>query len=138
MLVEDSLDDAKLTRLAFEKSKVPALIDVVHDGEQCLRYLKKQEPYQEAKRPDLILLDLNMPKVNGKQVLENIKVDENLKGIPVVVLTTSKDEKDVLESYERFANSYVAKPMDFKEFLDLVKEIEKFWLKIVKLPRSTD
>lgn len=137
-MVEDSIDDAKLTRLAFAKAKVPAIIDVVHDGEECLKFLRKHEPYIDAISPDLILLDLNMPKVNGKQVLEKIKVDDKLKSIPVVVLTTSKDEMDVLESYERFANSYMAKPMDFKEFLDLVKEIEKFWLKMVKLPRSTD
>lgn len=138
LLVEDSVEDAKLTRLAFAKANIPVIIDVVQDGEECFKFLKKKAPYDSAIEPDLILLDLNMPKVNGIQVLEKIKVDEKLKGIPVLVLTTSKDDKDVLESYQKFANSYMTKPMDFNEFLDLVKEIEKFWLKIVKLPRSTD
>jgi CheY-like chemotaxis protein len=111
---------------------------VVNDGEQCLKFLRKEPPYEKAVIPGLILLDLNMPKVDGKQVLERIKFDENLKTIPVVVLTTSQNERDVEESYERFANSYISKPMDFIEFLDLVKQIEKFWFKTVKLPKSSE
>ncbi|WP_422356109.1 response regulator [Roseivirga pacifica] len=138
LLVEDSLEDIVLTKLAFSKSNVPAEIDVVNDGEECLSFLRKEEPFTDAKVPDLILLDLNMPKLNGKQVLEVVKTDPELKHIPTVVLSTSKRKVDVEESYERFANSYLAKPIDFNEFLDLVKEIETFWLKIVKLPNSTE
>ncbi|MHA7100583.1 response regulator receiver domain-containing protein [Roseivirga pacifica] len=138
LLVEDSLEDIVLTKLAFSKSNVPAEIDVVNDGEECLSFLRKEEPFTDAKVPDLILLDLNMPKLNGKQVLEVVKTDPELKHIPTVVLSTSKHKVDVEESYERFANSYLAKPIDFNEFLDLVKEIETFWLKIVKLPNSTE
>ncbi|KYG75750.1 hypothetical protein AWW68_07900 [Roseivirga spongicola] len=138
LLVEDSKEDVMLTKMAFAKSKVDAIIDVVNDGEQCLKFLKKEPPYEKAVIPGLILLDLNMPKVDGKQVLERIKFDKNLKTIPVVVLTTSQNERDVEESYERFANSYISKPMDFIEFLDLVKQIEKFWFKTVKLPKSSE
>lgn len=136
LLVEDSLEDVKLTKLAFAKSEIPVVIDDVYNGEECIKYLMKEYPYENVDTPDLILLDLNMPKVDGKQVLERIKTNEILKKVPIIVLTTSTDKRDVQGCYNLQANSYINKPMDFTEFLSLVKEIDKYWLQVVELPNE--
>ena len=106
------------------------------DGKEALDYLHKEEGNENAETPDLILLDLNLPKVDGREVLENIKSDESLKVIPVVILTTSNDEEDIFKSYGLHANCYITKPVDFNQFIDVVEKIEDFWLSIVKLPRK--
>ncbi|GHE59579.1 MULTISPECIES: response regulator [Roseivirga] len=136
LLVEDSPEDVMLTKLAFDRSKVPTSITVAVNGEECLAYLRQQGEYAKSPLPDLILLDLNMPKVNGKQVLEAVKYDDKLKHIPIIVLTTSLAERDIEDSYKRHANSYLAKPMDFNEFIALVEHIEQFWFDMVKLPKN--
>lgn len=136
LLVEDSLGDVRLTREAFKEGKLTNNLHVVHDGEAALEFLRREGAHKEAVRPDLILLDLNLPKKDGREVLAAIKADDNLKRIPVVILTTSKAEQDVLRAYDLHANCYVTKPVDLEQFLLVVKMIEEFWLQIVKLPRS--
>ena len=111
---------------------------VVRDGKEALDYLYEENGYQNAETPDLILLDLNLPKVDGREVLENIKSDKNLKIIPIVILTTSNNEEDILKSYGFHANCYITKPVDFNQFIDVVEKIENFWLSIVKLPKKRD
>ena len=138
LLVEDSLGDVRLTREAFKEGKLANNLHVVHDGEAALAFLRLEGPYRDSVRPDLILLDLNLPKKDGREVLAAIKADDTLKQIPVVVLTTSKAEQDVLRAYDLHANCYVTKPVDLEQFLLVVKMIEEFWLQIVKLPRSHD
>lgn len=134
LLVEDSPSDAELTMAALVDAKVCNRLNVVEDGVQAMRFLRRDGPYAQAPRPDLILLDLNLPRKDGREVLAEIKADERLKVIPVVVLTTSQAEKDVLHAYELQASSYVTKPVDFAQFLDVVKAVEDFWLTVVKLP----
>ena len=135
LLVEDNPGDVRLTREALKDSKVLNKLHVVEDGEAALAFLRQEGAYANAPRPDLILLDLNMPRKDGREVLSIIKADENLKQIPVVILTTSDSEEDILKSYNLNANCYVTKPVDFEKFITVVKEIEEFWLTIVKLPR---
>jgi CheY-like chemotaxis protein len=135
LMVEDSRGDARLTREALKEAKVRNNLTVVEDGELAMSFLRKQGPYAGAPSPDLILLDLNLPKKNGWEVLSEIKVDDSLKHIPVVILTTSKDEENVLRTYQLHANCYITKPADLDEFLKVVKSIDTFWLSIVSLPQ---
>ena len=136
LLVEDSLSDIGLTREAFDESKVPNNLNVVRDGIEALAFLYRQHQYAEAPRPDLILLDLNLPRKNGRELLSDIKADKSLRRIPVVVLTSSKAEEDVLETYNLYANCYISKPINFDQFIQVVQYIEGFWLSIVTLPRE--
>ena len=134
LLVEDNPGDADLARDALEHSKIKNNLVVVEDGVEAMNYLKKEGKYKSVTHPDLILLDLNLPKKDGRQVLAEIKANESLKRIPVVILTTSQDEADVMQSYNLHANCYVTKPIDLKQFMKVVKSIEDFWLSIVVLP----
>jgi two-component system, chemotaxis family, response regulator Rcp1 len=134
LLVEDSEPDVRLTQEALREAKVKNRLSVVDDGVEALKFLRRQGPYADAPRPDLILLDLNLPRKDGRQVLEEIKNDASLKCIPVVILTTSKSEEDVLRAYQLHANCYITKPVDFNRFMEVVQSIESFWLTIVTLP----
>ncbi|WP_223280194.1 response regulator [Nostoc sp. PA-18-2419] len=134
LLVEDNPGDAQLTRIALEDSKISIHLNVVEDGVEAMAFLRKQEKYVRAAHPDIVLLDLNLPKKDGREVLAEIKADENLKRIPVVVLTTSQAEEDILKAYNLSANCYITKPVDFDQFVKIVKSIENFWFAIVKLP----
>ncbi|GAN33598.1 MAG: response regulator [Candidatus Brocadia sp. AMX2] len=134
LLVEDSPGDVRLTREALKEAKMRNNLHVVGDGVEAMSFLRKKDKYANAPRPDLILLDLNLPKKDGREVLAEIKSDEDLKNIPVVVLTISKSEEDILRSYNLHANCYVTKPIDFDQFTTVVKAIENFWFTIVKLP----
>jgi chemotaxis family two-component system response regulator Rcp1 len=134
LLVEDSPTDAKLTLTALNLAKVANQVTHVEDGVQAMEYLKNQGTFGHAPRPDLILLDLNLPRKDGREVLEELKADATLSTIPVVVLTTSKAEQDVLRSYELHANCYITKPVNFEQFLEVIKSIEHFWLSVVVLP----
>jgi CheY-like chemotaxis protein len=134
LLVEDDPGDVLMTREAFEEHRVNNRLRVVNDGVEALAYLRREEPYTDAVRPDLILLDLNLPRRDGRQVLEEIKNDESLRHIPVVVLTTSQRDEDVLRSYQLHANAYVAKPVDFDQFIKAVQQIDEFFVSVVKLP----
>jgi two-component system, chemotaxis family, response regulator Rcp1 len=133
LLVEDNPGDVRLTKEALKDAKVRNNLRVAMDGVEALAFLRKQGKHAAAPRPDLILLDLNLPKKNGREVLEEIKQDSALQHIPVVILTTSQAEQDVLESYRLRANAYVTKPVDLEQFLKVVGSIEEFWLEIVKL-----
>ena len=134
LLVEDNPGDADLAREALEGSKFNNILNVVEDGEKAMEYLRRDGLYAEVSRPDLILLDLNIPKKDGRQVLAEIKEDDNLKRIPVVILTTSRAEEDVIKSYNLHCNCYITKPIDLNQFLSVVRSIEDFWLSIVVLP----
>jgi two-component system response regulator len=132
--VEDSPSDTDLTVAALAAAKVCNRLSIVEDGVQAMEFLRRQGGYAEAARPDLILLDLNLPRKDGREVLAEIKADDKLKRIPVVVLTTSQAEKDVLQAYTLQASCYVTKPVDFQRFLEVVQAVEGFWLTVVKLP----
>ena len=134
LLVEDNPGDQRLTREALREGKIRNNLNVVSDGEAAIDFLKGTGAFKEMPRPDLILLDLNLPKKDGREVLKIIKSDENLKSIPVVVLTTSQDEEDVLKAYHLNANCYITKPVDFEQFFNVIRAIEDFWLTVVKLP----
>ena len=134
LLVEDNPADIRLTVEAFKDGKVRNHLVAASDGMEALAILRRESPYHEAVRPDLILLDINLPKKNGREVLAEIKMDPQLRCIPVVILTTSKAEEDVLRIYDLHANCYITKPVDLDQFLKVVKSIEDFWLTIVKLP----
>ncbi len=136
LLVEDNPGDARLAREALREAKVHNNLCWVSDGEEALAYLRREGQHANAVRPDLILLDLNLPRMDGRQVLERIKADEKLRRIPVVVLTTSQAEEDVLKAYHLNANCYITKPVDLDQFIKVVKTIEDFWLTIVKLPNK--
>jgi CheY-like chemotaxis protein len=136
LLVEDNPGHARLTQEAFREGKLANRLHVVGDGIEALAFLRQEGPHAHAVKPDLILLDLNLPKKDGREVLAEIKADERLKRIPVVVLTTSQAETDVLRAYDLHANCYIAKPVDLDQFLSIVQAIEDFWLQIVKLPDS--
>lgn len=137
LLIEDDPGDVLITREAFEENKVRNQLNVVNDGVKALAYLRREDIYADAPRPDLILLDLNLPKMGGHEVLEQIKSDADLQRIPVVVLTTSDAEEDVLRSYNLHANAYVTKPVDFERFLSVVRQIDDFFVSVVKLPRNS-
>ncbi len=136
LMVEDSPSDAQLTVEALHAAKIANRLSHVEDGVEALRFLRQQGPYADAPRPDLILLDLNLPRKDGREVLDELKRDPDLKVIPVVVLTTSRSEQDVLRSYQLHANCYITKPVDFTKFMEVVKAIENFWLSIVTLPKE--
>ena len=135
MLIEDSLPDVRLTERALRNGTLAKQVSVVRDGEQALAFLRRQGEYANAPRPDIILLDLGLPKKNGAEVLAEIKKDPALKRIPVIVLTSSDAEEDVLDTYNRHANAYTKKPVDMDEFVRTIKMIEDFWLSLVILPR---
>jgi two-component system, chemotaxis family, response regulator Rcp1 len=133
LLVEDNPGDVRLTKEALKDAMVRNNLSVAMDGVEALAFLRRQGKHAGVARPDLILLDLNLPKKNGREVLEDIKQDEALRHIPVVILTTSQAERDIAESYRLHANAYVTKPVDLEQFLTVVQSIEQFWLEIVKL-----
>jgi chemotaxis family two-component system response regulator Rcp1 len=134
LLVEDSPGDVRLTREAFKDAKVHVNLNVASDGAEAMDFLNREGEHANAPRPDLILLDLNLPKKDGREVLEEIKESPTLKSIPVVVLTTSASEGDILRSYKLHANCYITKPVGLDGFLEVVKSIDDFWLTVVKLP----
>ena len=134
LLVEDNPGDAQLTRIALEESKISIHLNVVEDGVEAMAFLRKQEKYVKAAHPDIVLLDLNLPRKDGREVLAEIKADENLRRIPVVILTTSQAQEDILKAYNLSANCYITKPVDFDQFVKIVQSIENFWFAIVKLP----
>lgn len=134
LLVEDNPGDVRLTREALKEGRVYNNMHVAGDGFKAMAYLHRDPPYENVSRPDVILLDLNLPKKDGRQVLAEIKADPILRRIPVVILTTSQAEEDVMRSYDLHANSYVTKPVDLEQFIHVVKSIEEFWLTIVSLP----
>jgi chemotaxis family two-component system response regulator Rcp1 len=136
LLVEDSEGDVRLTREAFKDAKVLVNLHVVSDGVQAMAFLRFEEGYANVPRPDLILLDLNLPKKDGREVLKEIKESEALASIPVVILTTSASEADILKSYRLHANCYITKPVGLSGFLDVIQSIDSFWLTVVKLPRD--
>ncbi len=134
LMVEDNPGDVRLTVEALKEGKVRNNLHSVADGEEALKFLRREAPFEEAARPDLILLDLNLPKKTGREVLTEIKADPYLRRIPVVILTVSKAEQDIVESYNLHANCYITKPVNLEQFLEVVKSIEDFWLTVVTLP----
>ncbi|MFI0366338.1 response regulator [Actinomadura sp. 1N219] len=135
LLVEDDPGDVLLTVEALEHNKVRNALHVVNDGEQAMAFLRQEGEYADVPRPDLVLLDLNLPRKDGREVLGEIKADPGLRAIPVVVLTTSEAEEDILRSYHLHANAYVTKPVDFDQFISVVRRIDDFFVTVVKLPR---
>ncbi len=136
LLIEDNEADVCLAMEALKAAKVANCIHVVHDGVEALGYLRRQGAYATAPRPDLILLDLNLPRMNGRQVLVEVKSDPDLRNIPVVVLTSSSDEENVVKSYDLHANCYIVKPVGFDGLIEVVKSLDQFWLSVVCLPPS--
>ena len=134
LLVEDNPGDVRLTKEALKEGRILNHVNVVGDGVEALSYLRRQGSHAAAVRPDLILLDLNLPKKNGREVLAEIKADPDLRRIPVVVLTTSSAEEDILKTYDLHANCYITKPVDLEQFMRVVKSIEDFWVTVVRLP----
>jgi two-component system, chemotaxis family, response regulator Rcp1 len=134
LLVEDNDDDVELTRLAFRQAKLLVNLYRVEDGEKCLAFLRKQGEYQNVPTPDLILLDLNMPKMSGREVLAEIMKDDHLKALPVVILTTSEQEEEILKMYKMRCSSYIVKPVNFDQFIKVVRTIADYWFTIVVLP----
>jgi CheY-like chemotaxis protein len=137
LLVEDNEADIRLTREVFADGRVFNKLSVVRDGEEAMAYLKRRPPFTDATRPDLVLLDLNLPRKDGREVLAEMKNDEDLRRIPVVILTTSRAEADIVRTYELHANCYIVKPVDLGQFINVVRSIEDFWLKLVRLPTTT-
>jgi CheY-like chemotaxis protein len=137
LLVEDNPGDVRLTQEALKDSKVRNNLNILGDGISALAFLHRETPFQDAPRPDIILLDLNLPRMDGREVLSRIKADPDLKRIPVVVITSSEAEQDILKTYDLHVNCYVTKPVDLDQFIKVVQSIETFWMTIVKLP-STD
>ena len=138
LLVEDNEGDIELTKEAFEDAKFRNNLHIVEDGDEALNYLFKRNGYENAVLPDIILLDLNLPGTDGKEVLEVIKADEMLKRIPVIVLTSSEADKDIVDSYDLHANCYIVKPVNASKFMEVVQSIKNFWIDIVCLPTATD
>jgi len=136
LLVEDSPSDIRLTREAFRRSTLQSTLHIVEDGEQALDFLYRRDNFQEVPRPDLILLDLNLPNIDGREVLSIIKKNGDLCTIPVVILTTSSAQRDIIESYRRAANCYITKPGDFSSLLNVIRTIEHFWFSVAKLPQA--
>ncbi len=135
LMVEDNPADVRLTEEALKESKICNNLSVVEDGVEAVSFLRRQGRYTDAPRPDLILLDLNLPRKNGGEVLQEIKCDDDLRRIPVIVLTVSKAEQDIYKVYNLYANCYITKPIDFSEFIRVIKGIEDFWFTIAKLPK---
>jgi two-component system, chemotaxis family, response regulator Rcp1 len=138
LLVEDNEGDIVLTLKALKRAHVHNEIDVVRDGEQALQFLHKQGPFSHAETPGLILLDINLPKIDGVEVLAEVKKHEHLRLIPVVMLTTSDSEKDIMQSYYHYANCFITKPVNFTKFMEVIKTVKEFWISIVQLPKSKD
>jgi len=136
LLVEDSPGDVRLTIEALKEAKVKNNLTVAKDGVEAVDFLLKKNQFKDATRPDLILLDLNLPRKDGRELLAEIKGDDNLKRIPIVILTTSNSESDILKTYDLHANCYITKPVNFEQFYTVIKSIEEFWMTIVKLPKS--
>jgi two-component system response regulator len=136
LMVEDNPDDVDLTREALKDAKVCNQLHVVQDGVEAMAFLRREGKYTGAPHPDIILLDLNLPRKDGREVLAEVKSDENLKRIPVVVLTTSQAEEDIMKAYNLHVNCYITKPVDFDQFIKVVKSIEEFWFSVVKLPKE--
>ncbi len=134
LLVEDNPGDVRLTQEALKENKIRNNLHVAKDGVEAMEFLRKMNGHKDVPRPDLILLDLNLPKKDGREVLAEIKTDDNLRSIPVVILTTSDAEDDVARAYHMYANCYIRKPIDLNRFIDVIKVIENFWLSIVELP----
>jgi chemotaxis family two-component system response regulator Rcp1 len=134
LLVEDNPGDVRLTIEGLKEAKVYNNLHVAQDGIEALRFLRQEEPHSDAPRPDMILLDLNLPRKDGREVLAEIKADEALKRIPVIVLTTSQDEEDIFKTYDLHANCYITKPLDFEQFMQVVQSVEGFWLSVVTFP----
>jgi len=134
LLAEDNPGDVKLTQKALEKGKIQNTLHVVNDGVEAMAFLREEGEYADAPRPDLILLDLNMPRMGGREVLEALDEEPSLGRIPVVILTSSEAEQDIVDSYDRHANAYLTKPINFEGFVDIVRRIEEFWLTVVKQP----
>jgi len=135
LLVEDNPGDVRLTQEALKDGKVTNRLHVTRDGVEAMAFLKKEGDYQDQPTPDLVLLDLNLPRKNGREVLQEMKSDEVLRSIPVVVLTTSEAQRDIIESYDLQANCFVTKPVDFEQFCTVVESIEEFWFTLVRLPK---
>ena len=138
LLVEDNPGDVRLTEEAFKQGRIENDLHVVSDGNEALEYLYRRGEYEDAPRPDLILLDLNLPRKDGEDVLEELKGDPELRSIPVIVLTSSRAEEDVVRSYELHANAYLTKPVDPDDFIETVRAFEKFWFSVVRLPPEVD
>jgi CheY-like chemotaxis protein len=134
LLVEDNPGDVRFTEEALKEGKVTNHLNVVKDGEEALAFLRREGAFADAVRPDLILLDLNLPKKDGREVLSDIKADDKLKAIPVVVLTTSRDARDISSAYDLNCNCYIAKPVDLEQFIEAIESIDNFWLTVVTLP----
>ena len=134
LLVEDDEGDVLLTTEALEASKITNNMHVARNGEEALKFLRQQDGYADAPRPDIVLLDLNLPRVDGREVLSQVKADEDLRRIPIIVLTTSEAEEDIVRSYDLHANAYVTKPVDFNRFLQVIQSIDEFFVTVVKLP----
>lgn len=135
LLVEDNLADVRLTEEALKDNKVANRLHVAGDGEQAMAFLRREGKYANVPRPDLVLLDLNLPRMDGREVLREMKEDNGLRRIPVVILTTSRADEDVLRTYDLHANCYITKPVDFDQFISIVQSIEQFWLCLVRLPK---
>ncbi|HUQ67289.1 MAG TPA: response regulator [Flavitalea sp.] len=138
LLVEDNEGDIVLTIEALKKAKIQNAIHVVRDGDEALDFLKKRDKYINAVTPDIILLDINLPKMDGTEILSLIKKDDHLKIIPVIMLTTSDSEHDIVQAYSNHANCYITKPIDIKSFIKVIRTIKNFWISIVTLPKKTD
>lgn len=136
LLVEDHIPDQKLTQRAFQKGKLKIKLHIVNDGVECMQFLLKQENYEKAVTPHLILLDLNMPRKDGREVLMEMKAHPELKQIPIIILTTSSDDKDIQDVYHLYGNAYIVKPVSFLKFAEAIQSIEDFWLGVTALPKS--
>ena len=136
LVVDDNEGDILLTKEALEEARIVNRISVAHDGVEALSFLKKEPPFMREDSPDLILLDINLPRMDGTELLSIIKRDPDLRRIPVIMLTTSSSERDILTSYDNHANCYITKPVDLERFMDVVRTIEDFWISIVKLPKT--
>jgi two-component system response regulator len=134
LLVEDSPSDAELTRKAFQRQRIDLRLHHVWDGVECLEFLERAEPFREAPRPDLILLDLNMPRMDGREVLRKVKSNHHLSPIPVIVLTTGSERSDITEAYRSHANAYLVKPVDLERFFTLIGDLRRFWMETAELP----
>lgn len=134
LLIEDNLGDNRLTEEVFKEAEVPNHIQLITNGVEAMKFLNQENEYADCKRPDLILLDLNIPKKDGREILAEVKMNPKLKCIPVIVLTTSQSEWDVKSTYEHYANAYITKPIDLNEFINVIKSVEKYWLTTVQLP----
>ncbi len=136
LIVDDNRADIRLVQEVLKKGKMMVNLNYVLDGMEAMDYLRKNDKYKDTNRPDLILLDLNMPRKDGREVLEEVKADEDLRSIPIIVMTISKAEEDILRSYNLHANAYIIKPIELNQFINTVRSIEDFWLTIVKLPSN--